>query len=298
MTYPRRFLPPISLLCAFESAARHQSFTTAAKELNLTQSAVSRQIRALEEILGSDLFHRERQTVKLTVAGSAYAREIREALARIAGATLSYRANPSNSSLHLGVLPTFGTRWLTPRLPGFLERHPGIMVNLSTRFSPFNFAQDNIDAAIHFGSEQWPGTKMELLMHEYVVPACSAELRDRLGLATAEDLKLAPLLHLVSRPDAWERWFNSLDVKIEELHGMLFDQFALMAQAAAAGIGVALLPEFLIQAELDRGELVKVVPNAVQSIDSYYLVWPSTHEHHPALELFKNWLMAEASATV
>lgn len=115
------FSAPMSLLCAFEAAARHQSFTAAAAELHLTQSAVSRQIRALEDRLGAELFVRERQTVRLTAAGQAYAQEIRGSLMRIANATLSFRTNPQGGQLNLAILPTFGTRWLAPRLPQFFR---------------------------------------------------------------------------------------------------------------------------------------------------------------------------------
>ena len=119
----------MSVLCAFEAAARHQSFTGAALELSLTQSAVSRQIRALEELLGTDLFVRERQTVRLNKAGEAYAREIREALKRVSAATLGFRANPQGGTLNIAILPTFGTRWLAPRLPAFMAANPGITIN-------------------------------------------------------------------------------------------------------------------------------------------------------------------------
>src|SRR5690242_8560404 len=120
---PRRFLPQMSVLAAFEAAARLQSFTAAAEELNLTQSAISRQIRSLEDQLGAELFVRERQTVRLTVAGSSYANEVRRALQLIATATLALRANPNGGTLNLAILPTFGTRWLAPRLPAFLQAH-------------------------------------------------------------------------------------------------------------------------------------------------------------------------------
>ncbi|MDF2810064.1 MAG: hypothetical protein K0S56_1095 [Microvirga sp.] len=157
MTTARRFLPSMSLLRAFEASARHQSFTAAAAELNLTQGAVSRQIRVLEELLASDLFLRERQTVRLTAAGETYAMEIREALRRISSATLSFRANPQGGTLNLAILPTFGTRWLAPRLPQFLRENPGITINVTTRLAPFDFNLEHADAAIHFGGPDWPG---------------------------------------------------------------------------------------------------------------------------------------------
>ncbi|WP_431858039.1 transcriptional regulator GcvA [Azospirillum sp.] len=290
MAIVRRFLPSMSLLAAFEAAARHQSFTAAAAELNLTQSAVSRQIRALEDVLGAELFLRERQTVRLTFAGETYARQVREALQHIAAATLNFRANPRGGTLNLAILPTFGTRWLAPRLPGFLAEHPGITVNLTTRLAPFDFQLDQLDAAIHFGAPDWPGAELDRLMGEMVVPACSPGLLTSRRFATPADLLDAPLLHLVSRPDAWERWFEVMGVPAHGVRGMLIDQFATAAQAAAAGLGVALLPKFLIGAELARGDLVEVFDHPVESPGHYYLAWPGKRESYPPLQAFRGWL--------
>src|SRR6478609_3312214 len=138
MLTSRRFLPSTALLSAFEAVSRTGSVTAAAKELDLTQSAVSRQIKTLEEQLGVELFIRERQTVRLTLAGDGYAREIREALRRISSASLNLRANPYGGTLNLAILPTFGTRWLAPRLGRFLSQNPGVTINLVTRLSPFD----------------------------------------------------------------------------------------------------------------------------------------------------------------
>lgn len=295
MAIVRRFLPSMSLLVAFEAAARHQSFTAAAAELNLTQSAVSRQIRALEETLGSDLFLRERQTVRLTFAGETYAQQIREALRHISTATLNFRANPRGGTLNLAILPTFGTRWLAPRLPGFVAEHPGITVNLTTRLAPFDFQLDQVDAAIHFGAPEWPGAELDPLMGETVIPACSPALLARHRFAEARDLLDAPLLHLVSRPDAWERWFAAMNVPAEGVRGMLIDQFATAAQAATSGLGVALLPKFLIEAELARGDLVEAFDGPVESAGRYYLAWPGKRESYPPLQAFRGWIRTAAA---
>ncbi|NPC58339.1 LysR family transcriptional regulator [Caenimonas sp. S4] len=284
----------MSVLAAFESAARLQSFTASAAELHLTQSAVSRQIRSLEDLLGAELFVRERQTVRLTAAGEAYAHEIRRALQQIATATLGFRANPQGGTLNLAILPTFGTRWLAPRLPKFQTAHPGITINLSTRLAPFDFQRDPLDAAIHFGSPEWSGAKLDFLMKETVVPACSPELRARFKLRNPADLLAAPLVHLVSRPDAWERWLRAAGVEFDEVHGMLVDQFAVAAQAAIAGLGVALLPTFLIEAELARQDLVLAVDKPMKSADNYYLAWPVSRETYPPLQAFRQWIQDEA----
>ena len=295
----------MSLLRAFEASARHQSFTAAADELSLTQSAVSRQIRALEELLGSDLFVREKQTVRLTLAGEAYAQEIRAALKRISSATLGFRANPQGGTLNIAILPTFGTRWLAPRLPGFIAENPGITINLTTRLAPFDFQSETVDAAIHFGAPEWPGAELDFLMKETVIPACSRALRAEYGFKTAVDLLKAPLLHLESRPDAWERWFAAMGIAVDEVHGMLVDQFALAAQAAISGLGVALLPRFLIENELERGDLVEAMPGAagggadgaMESAEHYYLAWPQSRESYPPLKAFRAWIGSAAKNT-
>ena len=290
MSLTRRFLPSMSLLCAFEAAARHQSFTAAAAELNLTQSAISRQVRALEEALGSNLFVRDRQTVKLTLSGEAYAQDIREALKRISKATLNFKANPAGGTLKLGILPTFGTRWLAPRLPNFVETHPGITMNLATRFAPFDFAEDPLDAAIHFGAPHWPGAELDFLMSETVVPACSPAFAARHDLSSAERFLDVPLIHLESRPDAWELWFRANGVTFPSLSGMLIDQFAIASQAAAGSLGIALLPRFLIEAELARGDLVEPLDAPMESVERYYLAWPSKRAAFPPLLAFRSWL--------
>lgn len=294
--FGRRFLPPMSQLCAFESAARHQSFTAAATELHLTQSAVSRQIRALEDLLGSELFVRDRQTVRLTIAGAAYAQEVRGALQRISSATLGFRANPNGGTLNIAILPTFGTRWLAPRLPRFLAGHPGVTINLTTRLAPFDFQVDQVDAAIHFGVAEWPGARLDFLFREKVVPACSREVRDAHHFSEPADLLQAPLLHLVSRPDAWQQWFRALSMEIHQVPGMLVDQFAVAAQAAIAGVGVALLPEFLIESELARGDLVVAIDRPMESRENYYLAFPIGREAYPPLVAFRAWLQGEIAS--
>lgn len=296
MKTPRRFLPSLSLLQAFEAAARHHSITEAARELALTQSAVSRQIRALEDQLGTQLFHRERQTIRLTAGGAAYAREVREALQKISQASMNLRANPHGGTLSLAILPTFGTRWLAPRLPRFLADNPGITINLRSQFSQFDFRSIAVDAAIHFGRDDWPGATCLRLMGEEVVPVCAPDLLARLDIRSAADLRSAPLLHLTSRPDAWERYFILNGVDASHVHGMLLDEFATAAQAAAAGLGVALLPGFLVDEEIASGRLVAALPLPMRSTEAYYLCWPREQEGHEPLRRFARWLAAETAA--
>lgn len=293
---PRRFLPSLPLLAAFEAAARSGSITQAAAELSLTQSAVSRQIKALEGQLGVELFIREKQKIRLTLGGRAYAREIRDALGKISNASLNLLANPSGGTLTLAVPPTFGARWLTPRLPGFLERHPGVMLNLLSRLTQFDFRQDVIDAAIGFGPPQWTGAEMVRLRSEVMIPVCTPALAERHGFRQAADIRRAPLLHLTTRPAAWEEWLRRHGADDGAVHGMLFDQFGTLFEAAAAGLGVALLPDFLFAGELRQGRVVQALPLPLESRDAYHLYWPEDRRTHHPLVLFRDWLLAEMAA--
>jgi LysR family glycine cleavage system transcriptional activator len=296
MNESRRFLPSTALLAAFEAAARTGSMTLAARELNLTQSAVSRQIKLLEEQLNVELFIRERQAIRLTAAGGAYARDIRDALRKISTASFNLRANPSGGTLDLAILPTFGTRWLAPRLPRFLAQNPGVTINLATRLSYFDFRAEALDAAIHFGQPDWPGAQIALLRSEEVIPACSPDLKQRYDFRVASDLKKAALLSISTRLGAWDRWFSTHNAPAGAAQAMFFDQFATVAHAAIAGVGVALLPSFLIQDELASGKLVPAVNLPMESSERYYLVWPPERSTHPPLIAFRDWLLAETAA--
>ncbi|MCP4182145.1 MAG: LysR family transcriptional regulator [Hyphomicrobiales bacterium] len=294
MLIPRRYLPSISLLASFDAAARLQSFTLAAQEVNLTRSAVSRHIKGLEVQVGIALFMRYRQKVSLTPAGENYARVIHEALRMIASASMTLQINPSGGTLDLAILPTFGTIWLAPRLPGFLSGNAGVTVNFTTWLKPFDFNIERVDAAIHFGQPDWPNTEAVFLMNEMVLPVCSVEFFDRHQFTSSAQLCSAPLIHLSSRPDIWEHWFQHQGIKYQSNTGMVFDQFATAAQAAKHGLGIALLPVFLIERELKSGDLVPVSNNRIQSEEAYYLVWPEHRRNFPPLAAFKDWIVAEA----
>lgn len=296
MQYPRRLLPSLSLLSAFEAAGRLGSITAAAQELSLTQSAVSRQIKALEEQLEYPLFHRERQTIRLTIGGEGYLREIRDALRMISMASLNLRANPAAQTLTVSVLPTLGARWLTPRLPSFLANHPGVTVNLVTRQDYFDFRLEPIDVAFYFGRPEWPGAEMALIRKEQVIPVCHAALAARYDFREPADFRRVPLLHLTTRLRAWEDWLVLNGDTADSVQGMLFDQFTTMIEAAACGLGVALLPIFLIEEELASGKLVRAMNRPMESSGAYYLAWPSERGTDPTLAMFKDWVLAESAA--
>lgn len=295
MIAPRRFLPSISALLAFEAVARLGSATQAAHELSLTQSAISRQLKTLEDQLGVALLTRTGRQLGLTHAGQAYVREVREVLNRLAQASVSARTNPAGGALNLAILPAFGMHWLAPRLSAFGQQHPEVTVNLSTRLRPFSFQGSAFDAAIHFGHEDWGGVRYLPLLPETVVPVCAPSLLAA-PLANPQDMLGLPLLHLETRPRGWARWFAALGIETEPPSGMVFDQFSTMAQAAIHGLGVALLPTFTAEPYLQRNELHLAAQEMTQSIGSYYLVWPENREETPALLAFRDWLAQEAAA--
>lgn len=292
MSVPRRYLPSISALLAFEAVARLGSATQAAAELALTQSAVSRQLKALEEKIGVPLLIREGRGLVLTPKGQTYVHEVRETLQRLAQATISMQTNEAGGPLNLAILPAFGMHWLAPRLRDFARKHPEVTVNLSTRLAPFDFRGSAFDAAIHFGREDWPGVNYLPLLPETVVPVCAPTLIAS-PLNDPQEILQYDLLHLDTRPRGWTRWLKALGHAAEAPTGMVFDQFATMAQAAIHGLGVALLPTFFAEPYLAEGQLVLASAETSKSIGSYYLVWPQDRRESPALASFRDWLASQ-----
>lgn len=293
--FRRGFLPNVGNLLAFEATARHGSVSRAADELSLTQSAVSRQIQQLEESLGVALFRRSRQRMMLTDVGRMYAANVRNTLGELADATHQAIAlSGTRGVLNLATLPTFGTRWLIPRIPAFFAQHPDATVNFGVRLVPFDFAAEPFDAAIHFGEPHWPGAVCELLRHEEAVPVCSPAYRERERIRSPEDLARATLLQQSTRPTAWAEWFASLGVEVgNPLRGPRFEQFAMVAQAAAAGLGAGLVPHFLVADELAAGRLEVLFPHSLVSGGAYYLAYPEHKAEAPLVRSFRDWIMEE-----
>ena len=294
MTIPRRLLPSTSALRAFEALDRLGTASAVADELSLTQSAVSRQVQTLERQLGVTLVRRERKRLVLTPAARAFASEARAALAQIGNAALKLQVQPMGGTLNLAILPTFGMQWLMPRLPDFARRHPEITLNLTSRLEPFNFAMEGIDAAIFFGAGDWPGTGRLLLKSEAILPVCAPQLLSRKPPRRALDLLTYPLMHIRTRPDAWAHWFTQQGVTLDApLPGTIHDQFATITQAALHGLGIALMPVYLVEQDLAAGRLVRAFGEPVEARGAYYLVWPDAGAA-PAVETFRDWLATQA----
>lgn len=293
MIAPRRFLPSIASLRALEALDRLGTATAVAEELSLTQSAVSRQLQTLETQMGVPLLIRDGRRMDLTPPARAYVAEVREALQQIAQASLRLRVQPRGGTLDLAILPTFGMRWLVPRLADFARQHPDVTINMATRLAPFNFATQPFDAALHYGDADWSGTDHLLLRGETVVAVCAPDLIRNRPLSRAADLLGVPLLHIETRPRAWAEWFAAHDVRDAVPTGTLYDQFSTITQAALHGLGVALLPEYLAAQDLAAGRLIMAYGAPTRMQGSYYLVWPRAKAQDAALGLFRDWLAGQ-----
>jgi len=294
----RKFkIPNMSALLAFEAAARHESFTHAAKELFLTESAISRQVATLESNLGVRLFVRSKQRVMLTRAGRLYGTQVRRALENLDRDTLSIIAHGSGGGyLELAVLPTFASQWLIPRMKDFNDRNPDVRINMGIRTDLFSFEESHFEAAIHYGKPTWPGTSSDYLFGEEVVPVCSPSLLAK-TVRKPQELLNYPLLHSTTRPDAWSRWFATLGVEDSAtMHGVRYELHSMLISAAAAGLGIALVPKFFVDEQLPQ--LGLVIPFAATAVEesAYYLVYPTELSHGKPLELFRTWLLEQAAA--
>jgi DNA-binding transcriptional LysR family regulator len=293
----RRKIPSTAALVSFEAAARHESFTKAADELSLTQSAICRQIASLESFLGVELFRRSRRGVKLTEAGLSYSRRVATQLDAVERDTLSVMGQQGTNAIELAVVPTFGTQWLLPRLKNFQKLHPEVTVNLTNRTRPFLFADTDFDAAIYFGDADWPGTESYRLMGENPMPVCSPTLLEGEDSLTPQAIAELPLLQQTTRPYAWRQWFGGLNLNVpRDMTGPRYELFSMLAKAAMHEMGVALIPPFLIQRELAERRLVIANTHSLSSLKAYQLMIPMRKAESASLRAFRDWLIEQANA--
>ncbi|HUG59257.1 MAG TPA: LysR substrate-binding domain-containing protein, partial [Candidimonas sp.] len=295
----RRLTPSLSLLIAFEAAARHSSFTKAAKELCLTQSAVSRQVQALESLLHVTLFERSGRQIRLTPEAAVYAQEIGGALSRIRSASMQIYDSDSNANaLQLAVLPIFGSKWLMPRLSRFYDRHPDVLINVHTRTGDLDLALSGMDAYITIGDGHWPMLVKHLLVDARAVVIASPALLERIPIHKARDLTKHQLLHITGHLPGWKECLLASGVDPRNVTlGAKFEYTAHLIQAALSGMGVGLVSDIFVREECQNGSIViPDIPDFVPNIKSYYLTYAPDRESHPALLLFRDWLLEEANS--
>ncbi|MGX5174737.1 transcriptional regulator GcvA [Aliikangiella sp. IMCC44653] len=298
-----RRLPPLKSLRAFESAARHLSFTRAADELFVTQAAVSHQIKSLEEFLGVPLFIRRNRQLLLTDEGQNYWPKIRDIFEILSQATEEIKANRASGALTVSVVPTFATVWLVPRLTMFKKLYPEIEVRLKASDDLVDFVREDVDIAIYYEKSDYPGMHSVTLLSERLTPLCApALLEGDIPLDSPEDLRLHTLLH-DGTTDDWRRWLRFAGVKGIPLNsGPVFSHTAMVQQAAIYGQGIAMGHLVLSQADVQAGRLVRPFELTLESDYSYDIVCPKESAERPKIKAFTDWLLQtvqlESSALV
>jgi LysR family glycine cleavage system transcriptional activator len=290
-------LPSLNGLRAFEAAARHMSFTRAAAELNVTQTAISHQIRRLEEQLGTKLFVRRNRALSLTREAREYLPSIRSAFEDLRQATARLRRPEREGVLTVSTTASLATKWLVSRVAAFQDAHPGIAVRISTSAHLVDFQREEVDVAVRYGRGNWPGLRAEWLMAERLFPVCSPALLAAKPLREPTDLADHTLLHTsVSRED-WQLWLTAagLPLSIAARRGLTFDQGFMAVQAAVEGLGVALGRTRLVEADLAAGRLVAPFDIALPQDAGYYVVSPVATAESAKVALFRRWLIASAT---
>ncbi|WP_416896575.1 MAG: transcriptional regulator GcvA [Minwuia sp.] len=292
-------LPPLTAVRAFEAAARNQSMSGGASELNVTHAAVSQQVRALEDWLGVQLFLRRGRRLTLTAEGATYAEELRGAFQRMEDASRAVRRHVETRLLEVATTFAFASRWLTPRLGRFQMAHPEVAIRLSPSRHLVDFRRDPVDVAIRFGEGNWPGLISEPFLAGRLVAVCSPSLLPP-GKTSLEpsDLDRLNLLHDTDYEE-WRSWvrFNGWeDVNVDR--GDVFGMTTLGLEAAIAGRGVALMVEPFVEEEVASGRLIGLSEEAENSQAGYYLVYREQDVDRANVAAFLDWMRAEAHVEI
>ena len=292
----RRRLPSLNALRAFEASARHESFTSAAAELFVTQGAVSQQVKALEEELGVRLFSRDGRKLKLTESGRAYLDVVRDAFDRLSAGTERLLQRQSSGALNVTTSPNFAAKWLVHRLGRFSEAHPGVELRISASMQHVDFAREDFDIAVRHGEGNWPGMHVTRLCEEELFPVCSpALLKGRRALKVPADLAHQSLLH-VNDASLWTRWLQHFRVKdVDGTRGMVLNQASMAIDAAIQGQGVAMARTALAAWDLLGGRLVRPFSQALAAPFALWIVCPKATAELPKIATFRQWLLAEAA---
>ncbi|HEV8026488.1 MAG TPA: transcriptional regulator GcvA [Stellaceae bacterium] len=293
-------LPSLNGLRAFEAAARHRSFTRAAVELNVTQTAVSHQIRRLEEQLGVRLFTRRNRALQLTPVAESYLPAVRAAFEDLRQATERLRRRDRDELLTVSTIASLAAKWLLPRVALFQETHPGIEVRLTASTHLVDFRREEVDMAVRYGRGHWPGLRADWLMAEDIFPVCSpALLSGEKPLREPKDLVHHTLLHATLAREDWQLWLTAagLPTGLAAKRGLTFDQSFMAIQAAIEGHGVALGRTPIVEADIAAGRLVVPFDLVLPAEAGYYVVAPEETANAPKIALFRDWLLASVANT-
>jgi LysR family glycine cleavage system transcriptional activator len=288
-------LPPLNALRVFEVAARHLSFTLAAEELHITQSAVSHQIKGLERWMGFALFERKGQRLVLTHAGRRYSITLSAAFASMVHATQDLITTGSHQILNLRGYGMFFSQWLIPRLTDFHEQHPDIKVRLTTHVEAVDFQRDHVDLGIVYGLSPWEGLRSDLVFGDSLVPVVSPRLMAAMEKpATLANVLALPMLHSRRRAQ-WGDWLAAVGVDRRLMeHDMYFEDVTILYQCALEGLGVALLQAMYVERDLAEGRLVSAYPFALERSGGYYLVCPVETASSDKISRFREWVLTRS----
>lgn len=290
--FMNRPLPSLNALRAFVVAGRLGSFRAAADELFVTASALSHQIRNLEEQLGAQLFVRSKSGLTMTEAGSRIHGELAEAFDNIGRTLARLEKRGDEEVLNISMLSTFAMRWFIPRLSDFQKKHPDIEVRISTSVSLVDFAHEDMDCAIRSGRGQWQGLRAEYLFAESFTPVCSPQLAEQ--LKKPADLAGLTLLHARLRPDDWAVWLEAAGVGgLSPAHENTFQTRNFAIQAAVDSLGVAIVDPSLVSGEVESGKLVMPFAQTLANESAYYFVYPERSAELPRLQAFRSWLLLQ-----
>ncbi|WP_142846786.1 LysR substrate-binding domain-containing protein [Telmatospirillum sp. J64-1] len=289
-------LPPLSALRLFEAAGRHLSFKRAAEELNITPSAVSHGIVALEQSLGVTLFLREPRKLSLTPEGADYLAYVSEAMALIAVGTERLPSRHNKRAIAISCAPTLASRWLLPLLPVFHEQWPTVSVLVNTSQRLVGFPTDGFDFAIRRSQAASAGASWDRLFGEHLIPVCTPLYRDSLrGEDGLVDLRKATLIHVSTVDEDWPGWLEHTGLTGPEASGKLtFDTLQMACEAAMAGLGIALGHRPLVDQELAASALVEARPEGMRAKAAYWLASSEGAERRPELRAFKRLLLDAA----
>jgi LysR family glycine cleavage system transcriptional activator len=292
-----RRLPPLNSLRAFEAAARHLSFTRAAQELNVTQAAISHQVKGLEQHLGLRLFRRLNRALVLTDEGQRYFPAVRDGLDLLATATHRLRERENAGRVTISVTPSFAAKWLVPRLARFRAGQPDIDVRVHAADDVVDFIRDDVDLAVRYGAGGWSGLKADLLLRESFFPVCSPRLLEAARpLREPSDLQWHTLLHEERTLTDWQTWLTMMGVTgADASRGPVFSHGSNMIEAAVAGQGVGLGRSPLVDDDLAEGRLVRPFDASIAGDWAYYVVCPHATADNPRNVVLRDWLLAEAS---
>lgn len=288
----KRRLPPLNSLKCFEASGRLLSFTKAAEELNVTQAAVSHQIKVIESFLGVELFYRYPRRLALTDQGKALLPEVMEAFDKVSSAVRALQKTQNSQAISVRLAPSFAAKWLSPRLKYFWQQHPGIDLQLYHAHPPVDFNREDIDIAVTYGKGDWPGVVSETLLSLDFFPVCTpAFLSNDKPLTDLDNLKYYTLLH-----DAdyriWNDWLKLAGIKdMDSNRGTIIDDTNVLVQAAVDGQGVALGSTTFVGELLESGRLVKPFDITLKNDSAYHVVCPKRHLEKPAVKAFKDWLL-------